>query len=407
MYWSPYRPTMLKLKPLLAASVETLGEEPSANKMYLEAILQIQQNNHNMNPKVGLNWPHTYSQTKPKHPPFQPFPKATDNFCTEFGALGCLDGAKKWHIKWWKIETAERPLAEVKPWIVSVVANESGIGDLLWPPLRKKRIARGTSSSVAAKGTKKGAPTPTAFAATNLDLIQQFTDAGDGDDCDDDVDEALASEDPGLDEEEHVAEEHSLLDDLLLRAATEQFDLEEHVLQDLETDMAGHVVQQAVVETMNEQAAIPEPPPPPADARGLPKAKTIAASRTFVGCASIVCSIAGGRLAYYDSKECFEATCPSHKGCKLTRTVHGKVDKTGKAYAGRPLGAMCIWLEQHSIATSKAEHKVRDSPAYSRSERLRARRALASDDDHKSLLAFERTKQTGEDSEPETLKGLA
>eukprot|EP00971_Amphidinium_carterae_P224133 4447525-Amphidinium_carterae.2 len=399
MYWSPYRPTMLKLKPLLAASVDLLGEEPSEHKMYLEAAQQNLQTHQNMQPKFGRQLDLCsvlLSGTL-----------ATDKFCTEFAALEHLDAAKKWYIKWWQIEAAKRPLAEVKPWIVSVVAQEAGIGDVLWPPPRKKRGPRATSSSVAAKGAKKCTPTPIGVAAVDLDLLQPLTVASDGDECDDDtVDEALASEDLDQDEEEHVDEEHSPLDDLLLRASTHQFDLGEHVLQELENDMAAAAVQQAIVETMDQEAAIYEPPPAPAHAGSLPKAKAKAAPRSFVGCAAVACNIAGGRLAYYDSKECFEATCPSHKGCKLTRTVHGRVDKTGKAFAGRPLGAMCIWLEQHSVATSKAQHKVRDIPAYSHSERVRARRALASDDDHRSLLAFERAKDPGEDSEPETLKGL-
>lgn len=99
-------------------------------------------------------------------------------------------------------------------------------------------------------------------------------------------------------------------------------------------------------------------------------------------------------------------SCDTHGShqCKRQRTTQPPSRKTlSNIGQGRPLGLLGAWL----LAQSKyADHKAHvgvHSQKFSRKDRLVARRHLQSLQGYTDFLEFERPKETGEESEPETI----
>eukprot|EP00971_Amphidinium_carterae_P352702 6492709-Amphidinium_carterae.2 len=112
-----------------------------------------------------------------------------------------------------------------------------------------------------------------------------------------------------------------------------------------------------------------------------------------------------GKISYYASKNCFEASCCSkHHGkrCCVTRTAAGRTRAGGRKVGGRPCGFLGCWLER-GICGTKEQHMDLESNLFNQSTRLDMRRHIATLPGGPELLACERPKADGEASEPEGL----
>ena len=123
--------------------------------------------------------------------------------------------------------------------------------------------------------------------------------------------------------------------------------------------------------------------------------------------AAATVEVPGGRIPYHHSKDAFEATCcnKAHGKCVLTRTCQGRDSKGHGIFGGRPVGFLGSWLAHHDVDTKEA-HWNKASMQYTQAERLAKRREIQATVAGVALLSFERAKERGEDSEPETLKAL-
>jgi len=158
----------------------------------------------------------------------------------------------------------------------------------------------------------------------------------------------------------------------------------------------------------------PLAPPPPAAADGpaRPPKKRRLAPQVHP---ELTLHFSTGTIKYYYSNETFEAFCKKHGGrCTLTRNATGTRKADGSVSGGRPLGLLLLWLQRsHSnidnlvdkdAHTNKKYIKKLSGPACKSLRRqLRARLALrTSNESAFNLLAAERHKSDGEDSEADT-----
>ena len=138
--------------------------------------------------------------------------------------------------------------------------------------------------------------------------------------------------------------------------------------------------------------AVPDPPLPPPDAAPGPRAL---AGR---GRAAAVVEADGGWIAFYESKNAFQAVCtnPFHGDCKLTRGA------TRKAHMrGRPCGMLRWWLDIGAACDSKQEHMdLVATLAADWDDRNSARARIRAHPDGPALLAFERPFGGDSDEEP-------
>lgn len=141
------------------------------------------------------------------------------------------------------------------------------------------------------------------------------------------------------------------------------------------------------------KAAQPPPPIAPPRARGH---------------AAMVLQVPGGSVAYYASKQAFEAVCdnPAHGRCVVTRTARGRgVTAAGGPKGGRPIGFLCAWLARGQELARKEDHwqpAVFETP---QEERAHWRSMAARLESGRSLLDQERPAVEGEPAEPATLEG--
>lgn len=145
-------------------------------------------------------------------------------------------------------------------------------------------------------------------------------------------------------------------------------------------------------------AAPPPPPPPPSEEQPRRGHR-----RQGAGVGSAIVVFRWGKIAFYESKNSFEAVCrnPAHGKCVLTRTAKARATAAGQMpKGGRPLGQMAAWLEQGGLP-DKAAHWAAAVVNPSRAARSAARAAMAQNGPE--LLAFERPRNEalGEESEPE------
>lgn len=149
-------------------------------------------------------------------------------------------------------------------------------------------------------------------------------------------------------------------------------------------------------------ASVMVPPPPPPPEEELARAR---------GRAAVAVIFPWGKIAYYASKNSFEAICrnPAHGKCVLTRSAKGKVSRAGKLPAGgRPLGFMASWLQQGHVG-SKADHSSQSVMHAPLARRIAARNFVKGARFGADLLSYERPKaeDQGEGSEPEDLSAYA
>lgn len=121
------------------------------------------------------------------------------------------------------------------------------------------------------------------------------------------------------------------------------------------------------------------------------------------GKAAFVMHVEGGKLSYYSGGQlnvCAECRNPTHARCVMTRKMVGG-RKVGQ---GRPLGFLLAWLAKSATVATKDEHwSLACRPTFAERKAARDAFKLLPDDDAKGLLAGERPKGLGEDSEPEVV----
>eukprot|EP00971_Amphidinium_carterae_P225791 4478229-Amphidinium_carterae.3 len=446
LYLSPYKASMLLMQKEDKPTLLTCGEEPSDDRVYLKALM-----GQTFSPHI-CHWNTCDS----------PILEATSTFLTDLEAIQLLDTSLVWQATWWILELQARPLAFLRADLVSVVPWQTGQLTHLWPPPRKKtsKASQGSwasvlaSSASTARQTKRQSKqqrstTPENHQGTEHPpaevLGQVLADLDERDDIEASEESELEPLDVNTIKDVGEPDENVELD-LLLEAALEQdLDLQAIIEQSMDTSQGAgldeaassglgqtlHVASTSgassstdLVQSTLPAAAAAMMAPPAASSDGawvphtaVPSAesksevkgfKATSAVRGPVVSSDATVRFAGGKLAYYWTKDCIEATCmnKSHgPSCKLTRTCRGRHMKNKTMVAGRPLGVMAVWLQQHTVA-EKALHKVLDNETYSWANRKAARQLLQSSADSAGLFMHEREKIEGEDSEPETLQGL-
>lgn len=147
----------------------------------------------------------------------------------------------------------------------------------------------------------------------------------------------------------------------------------------------------------NSSGDIPPPPPPP------PPEDVAAANR---GAAAFVLFVPGGKVVYYGGRHqnmvaMFENL--THGRCVKTKTTKGASRQTPAARSqGRPLGYLAAWLARGAALDSKEDHwGPEGQPTKEERTASRANVKEMGGTDAMGLLASERPKRDGEESEPE------
>eukprot|EP00971_Amphidinium_carterae_P219864 4364707-Amphidinium_carterae.2 len=129
------------------------------------------------------------------------------------------------------------------------------------------------------------------------------------------------------------------------------------------------------------------------------------ASRAFVGSADAFVMWGQCRIAYYENKKIFQATCHKHAKCTLSRSYNPAVTQRAGLASGRPLGLMAAWLEVADQFGSKADHhSALKEIQTSLEKRQEGRDMLRSLEGAELLLGYERPLEKDEPEEPIVIK---
>lgn len=311
--------------------------------------------------------------------------QASGRFLNEYEALRIAGRRAKVSIDWYQILSSPRPIGLFR-------ANVVAISPMPGAGASQLRPATGAKGRPRHPPAPRGADGPHEYGAAEVEAERLGAIA------DDDID-VVDSED---EEEESDAELAQLLEEVADWSAggdgvvegKEAAPVEPKEDEAMEAALAPEV---AGGEEQAPEASVP-PPPPPAVGEGRPRRG-----------ATVSVAMPGGTVAYYASKQSFEAVCDhrSHGRCVLTRTKHAK-GKTaaGLAKGGRPVGYLAAWLAAGEHEESKAAHWRTENlkPSYDLRATARAQIA-ASGEAGRLLLSCERPRAEGESDEPASLEG--
>jgi hypothetical protein len=129
----------------------------------------------------------------------------------------------------------------------------------------------------------------------------------------------------------------------------------------------------------------PSPPPPPLPPPLPPGRNGPLASVAFMG----------GTIAFYKNGS-FEAVCPCHARCRLTR-----IGARGRGDRGRPLGLLAAHIMEAEGCDDKELHMLRVTAGYDFEYRMAARLLLADEPGALELFSYEREKRPDEGDEPD------
>lgn len=277
-----------------------------------------------------------------------------------------------------KVEEAERPIAEFLPQPVPAIELESGYASgRFWPRVPPRR-----SSTRRGHGDEDEEPGP-----SDDDEVEEEG-------------EAAAEED----EVEGTAEGVPIQSEALLDAVYNVYAEERpHPLQDADEGPEG--VATHVVDGQGDEASHEPVPDPPRETAAATTTKRRRASQHNPDEAII---FASGMITFFSSNGNFQATCTVHgdQRCTLTRKGSAAQKQTRRGVGGRPLGLLAAWLSMGETAASKEEHIApssitglagADVAAY----RRQMRAELADIPGSEILFAQERPKDDDETSEPD------
>lgn len=284
-------------------------------------------------------------------------------------------------LRWYRLNDAEIPIGVFRPRSVPILPLEAATEDIhVWPPKRRAAPWYPKMGSTA-----EGDDNTQALGDAEYDDLDEADDAGEAGEGDSDQD--------GDDSMWPVAAMSELLADA------------EHAD---EAATQGDVDGRPEAAPASASAAPKAAPAPPAVAApseephmrdGRPRAGAVVVLQTL-----------GGSIAFYPSKNAFEAVCEQkgHGRCVLTRTQKGKRNSaTGKMCGGRPVGFLAAWLAQGEHLVTKGQHWEKDKLERPLAERAALREEIAaSGDAGRRLLACERPQEEGEPAEPDSLVGL-
>eukprot|EP00971_Amphidinium_carterae_P350898 6491798-Amphidinium_carterae.2 len=330
------------------------------------------------------------------------FVEASCNFHVDWYAIKGIDLSLSWYLDWYDIVDAAVPTLSAVPNTVALMKRRTSVVKL-WPLQRQvsgPRTGQGarhvqplTEWSMVAAGAKpKPQPQP-------LDVT------GDDDGMESCPLVPSAEDDADYDEESDYELMHRVQEEILV---------EDHLLQ----------VEEPICSAGTEPALVPLLPEPglggatASSSHGVAHAEdgpTDALPRTgysgprFPADAMIQLDNNLGKIAYHRSKDAYEAHCPCHARCVLTRTCKGKKKVRGTASAqGRPLGMLVAWLQMGEGATSREAHwdKAKWIDGLSLDKRRAGRQLLKDMRESHVLFPFERPLLPGEEDEPVDASGL-
>ena len=305
--------------------------------------------------------------------------QATGRFFTLYDGLAMLDGSDEVFVSWMVLERTSVAVGVFDP--SSVLARRLPDCDQdcrIWEA-KPTRAPRRRPAVVEE---------PLALADGNVD---------DDDEGEVEADESRPEEEGADDMDRFEAQLAALID--------ESQDFAENGFQ-----AGGHVAggdglpEVAGIGMLGPNAAEAAPPPAVPAPLEPPVALAAAAPR---GSAEVTYHVPGGTIAYYRSKQAFQAVCDNaaHGRCVLTRTSRGRAaGPDGAQRGGRPIGFLAAWLSAGENCATKAEHWVRLDNGHA--DRLALRQQIAQTPEGVRLMSFERPLADGEEVEPLDLRGL-
>ena len=357
--------------------------------------------------------------------------QSTNKYYTDYHALNHMSMTQRWDMQWFTLDTSSRPIPTMDASLVCVTKLPwAATSTSIWPPVKKtyKKRRVGTRSD------------PAAAHDTPLEHMPVEDDANIHPDHfpDEAEDEREEREEVWEEEGAEPAALAALLDETEFMALEASTTLEAAGISNIMTtevdtgneqgtssnaDLSTHALavppfpatphgEIGPRRAVGSAEAMPDMHPDPAQvvqevplspaqpkATGTPRGSTQAASATL--------AVPGGRISFYVARGAFEAQCgnKAHGKCTLSRTCNGRRRGQAGMVGGRPVAFMALWLARGGCG-SKAEHWDRGANNFTQAERRAKRRELEGMDLGPSLLAFERAKAPGEDSEAEDLSGI-
>ena len=150
-----------------------------------------------------------------------------------------------------------------------------------------------------------------------------------------------------------------------------------------------------------EAASATAPPVPEEESQGGGGRSrgALAGRRVMAACNA---HLPGGRLAFYASTGCFQATCDQHPSCSITRVGSKARPSLLKPSRGKPLGLMVAWLLKAAECPTKEAHEALLSSLDLETRRA-ARQRLLEEPSGAAMVSFERDPEAGEPELPDGL----
>lgn len=317
--------------------------------------------------------------------------QATDQVLTFFKGMSKFAECGSVSATWYLLEDSARAIGSFDVKRVPILPMSSAAAaSVFYPPGRGQRGAARYPPK-----RPRIAPGANAEQPENRPGHQGSLGDGSASGCEGDTDGSEGQEDDDM-EEDGLAELLDEVSETLLQA----LDLPDDADADPSHGAASDAPDGAVAPSHASSPVAPPPPPPPEDEPARARGK-----------AAVTVVFPWGKIAYYASKNSFEAICrnPAHGKCVLTRSAKAKTTRAGRPPAGgRPVGFMAAWL-QHGDVASKADHWSPDVLRAPLAARKAGRAFVKGARYGTELLSYERpmAADQGETSEPEDISAYA
>eukprot|EP00971_Amphidinium_carterae_P094858 1876963-Amphidinium_carterae.3 len=307
-----------------------------------------------------------------------------------------------WYCKWYNVVATDTPCLHAVPHTVPLTASNIAL-ERLWPVQRKTKVAK--AGDVGSTVTE-GHPAPfsgwgsVTDAATSVEVMPSTSGAPEPDEAYTDLlDHEEESEAWEWSDEETFRVLDLVLDDDVAVGIIEPPLGGEEAFGSTDLSHSLHVA--PVVAEASASSSVGQ--------RTRKVAAGFASGPKTVAQASLEFPDKQGKLAFHVSKAAFEAHCPHHHRCVLSRTAKPRQTRLGASTCsqGRPLGMMTAWL-LYGKGCTKEEHwdKTRWFTELSFEKRSSARTYLEGLPGAAALLECERAREGDEGLEPEFSLGL-